>query len=360
MFDFLKRKSYKIEEENGTKKVVAKKYSEADFDSYIEQLNSDKEMLERIIKALGKIKAKFEDDDDIPDYMKNKIKGPVEYDFKEEDKIIKLFESLNMKPLAEEVNKISKDTDKAQQVSNEETSDLEDKTTSTDTEGSVLDLFNTGNTGGSTTKTEGQEQSKQDLEKAASLKRSADLNPGSSKYRAEGIKERLLEINKEVINVKTPGVTYVGGVGKDVITPGPKSTLVRVTEETVRPNNVVQNVKIKIMRDEGTKERLLPDHNIKMPVGDTVVRHANESISIKGNPTPEEEKQIDEILKKEGETPESKQQQLNNKNLGGKASLYNTVMSKIFAETNEEDIEINEEVENKKTPTSLQEALDNI
>lgn len=404
MFDFLKRKSYDIEFVNGTKKLVIAK----NVNSTLEGLS------ERFQKILDTLKTKL--NVDTPKFKKEKdeyVKG-LEESIKEINDFLEAYEKVNnlkdiskYKDLSKKLDKYFKnlrkvgididfdeqlgintdngdnadttevtvtETAKTEQPKEESiTKDTEE--TSEETNEGDEDLNIESISGDISTEDNKDEQSKEEsMEKKTSLsskdfRLTADKDPGSSKYRAEGIKERLLEINKEVVNVKTPGVTYVGGVGKDIITPGPKSTMVRVKEEVVRPNNVVQNVKIKIMRDEGEKGKLLPEKNIKMPKGDIIVKKAekfdNMDIEKVNKLDPEKRKKLFEDLKNDDVNTDAILEQNGVK----KGSLYDQAMTKIFAEFNNktefDDVEVNDDTNNQtinaleelKLPGDVEEAL---
>ena len=182
------------------------------------------------------------------------------------------------------------------------------------------------------------------VEKDSIVKIAADTNPASSKYRAEGIKEKLLEINKEVAVKSDNKVQNIGDNTKGIITPGDKGTIVKVKEETVKPDIVVENVKIKIIRDDGEFEKLFPEKNIKFPKGDKVVLKANdqnvEIDTTKLQTKPEDIK--DKVAKavEKGDPTEIKQV-VNETGVGKTetASIYNQVMNTVFNRSAEAEVE---------------------
>lgn len=386
MFDFLKRKSYKIENVNGIKKLVIAKDVNSELENFKKTFEKQLEIINGIelLKNSDIQKDLSEKVNEIKTYLENVEKMEESFNALEDlskykslakdlDKNIsniqKIIDKLGKssttqgekEKLVEKVEEVAGvDTDTAESNPQEEAPKTEEPnkeeapekpaTEEADKEedaGFDIDsLFSNDSAEGD--KEEGME--KKTSLSSKDLKRTADKDPGSSKYRAEGIKERLLEINKEVVNVKTPGVTYIGGVDKSVITPGPKSTSVKVKEEVVRPDIVVQNVKIRIMRDEGEKGKLLPNKNIKMPKGDVVVKKAAtdnqkfQQLSEDNKKKVEQEKQealkaganaqkIDEIDKKYNIYTESEDES------SVTASLYDQAMTKIFADfNNDEDL----------------------
>lgn len=386
MFDFLKRKSYKIENVNGIKKLVIAKDVNSELENFKKTFEKQLEIINGIelLKNSDIQKDLSEKVNEIKTYLENVEKMEESFNALEDlskykslakdlDKNIsniqKIIDKLGKssttqgekEKLVEKVEEVAGvDTDaaesnpqeeapKTEEPNKEETPEkpaTEEADKEEDAEFDIDSLFSNDSAEGD--KEEGME--KKTSLSSKDLKRTADKAPGSSKYRAEGIKERLLEINKEVVNVKTPGVTYIGGVDKSVITPGPKSTSVKVKEEVVRPDIVVQNVKIRIMRDEGEKSKLLPEKNIKMPKGDVVVKKAAtdnqkfQQLSEDNKKKVEQEKQealkaganaqkIDEIDKKYNIYTESEDES------SVTASLYDQAMTKIFADfNNDEDL----------------------
>lgn len=380
MFDFLKRKSYDIEIVNGMKKLVIAK----DLKKELNEIKSD---LEGKLETINNIKVLDGSDlqKDLQDKLK-KINDYLESVDKTEEAFNELEEMSEYKEFRRDLDKklsgVQKALEKLQKpkTTNKEQQELvEEIQEDAGVENAVVQDLTQGNTNGgdtTTTETTGDSTSTTDvnstqnkgenLEKeitqsvsSKDIKVTADKAPGSSKYRAEGIKERLLEINKEVVNVKTPGVTYVGGVDKSVITPGPKSTMVRVKEEVVRPNNVVEHVKIKIMREEGEKERLLPDRNIKMPKGDNVILKAStDTIELKKNLPQNQKEEAIEILKDPNKSDDTKETELKAKGFG--ASLYDEAMFRIFSSENV-DIETSEDKESDiNTENEAQKLIDNL
>ena len=351
MFDFLKRKSYDIEIVNGMKKLVIAK----DLKKELNEIKSD---LEGKLETINNIKVLDGSDlqKDLQDKLK-KINDYLESVDKTEEAFNELEELSTYKDFRRDLDKklsgVQKALDKLQKpkTTNQEQQEIvEEIQENAGVENATVEDLKEDTTEGTNEQSEidsNLEQNKEEsLDKeikqsvnSKDIKVTADKAPGSSKYRAEGIKERLLEINKEVVNVKTPGVTYVGGVGKDVITPGPKSTMVRVKEEVVRPNNVVEHVKIKIMREEGEKERLLPDRNIKMPKGDVVVKKAAtdnkkvEQLSADQKAQYLSEKEKAQIEKQ----PAEKLDEIDRKFNVQQSSIYDEVMFKVFAENNKNE-----------------------
>ena len=188
-----------------------------------------------------------------------------------------------------------------------------------------------------------------DLGKAAStekefiVKTAADTNPASSKYRAEGIKEKLLEINKEVAVKSDNKVQNIGNNTKGIITPGDKGTIVKVKEETVKPDTVVENVKIKIIRDDGEFEKLFPEKNIKFPTGDKVIIKASDNnVEID---TAVLQTKPEEVKEKVGEAIESGDptkinQVVKETGVEKKASIFDQVMDTVFNRSAEaEDVD---------------------
>ena len=358
MFDFLKRKSYDIEIVNGMKKLVIAK----DLKKELNEIKSD---LEGKLETINNIKVLDGSDlqKDLQDKLK-KINDYLDSVSKTEEAFNELEEMSAYKEFRRDLDKklsgVQKALDKLQKpkTTNQEQQEIvEEIQENAGVENATVEDLKQGNTNDedttttetigdstSTTDKNSTQNKEENLEKeirqsvnSKDIKVTADKAPGSSKYRAEGIKERLLEINKEVVNVKTPGVTYVGGVDKSVITPGPKSTIVKVKEEVVKPNKVIEQVKIKIMRDEGEKGKLLPNKNIKMPKGDVVVKKAatdNQKVKQLS-----EDQQAQYYAEKEKAKLENKSaEELDNidKKFNVQQSLYDEVMFKVFAENNTE------------------------
>lgn len=348
MFDFLKRKSYDIEIVNGMKKLVIAK----DLKKELNEIKSD---LEGKLETINNIKVLDGSDlqKDLQDKLK-KINDYLESVDKTEEAFNELEELSTYKEFRRDLDKklsgVQKALDKLQKpkTTNQEQQEIvEEIQENAGVENATVEDLKEDTTEGTNEQSETDanlEQNKEEnLEKeitqavsSKDIKVTADKAPGSSKYRAEGIKERLLEINKEVVNVKTPGVTYVGGVDKSVITPGPKSTIVKVKEEVVKPNKVVEQVKITIMRDEGEKGKLLPNKNIKMPKGDNVILKANKLENMDtekvDNLDPEKRKKLFEELSEDDINTDTILEQNGVK----KSSLYDEVMFKIFAGDNTE------------------------
>lgn len=348
MFDFLKRKSYDIEIVNGMKKLVIAK----DLKKELNEIKSD---LEGKLETINNIKVLDGSDlqKDLQDKLK-KINDYLESVDKTEEAFNELEELSTYKEFRRDLDKklsgVQKALDKLQKpkTTNQEQQEIvEEIQENAGVENATVEDLKEDTTEGTNEQSETDanlEQNKEEsLDKeikqsvnSKDIKVTADKAPGSSKYRAEGIKERLLEINKEVVNVKTPGVTYVGGVDKSVITPGPKSTIVKVKEEVVKPNKVVEQVKITIMRDEGEKGKLLPNKNIKMPKGDNVILKANKLENMDtekvDNLDPEKRKKLFEELSEDDINTDAILEQNGVK----KSSLYDEVMFKIFAEDNTE------------------------
>lgn len=368
MFDFLKKKSYSIETVNGIKKLVIAKDVNGELENFKKTFEKQLEIINGIelLKNSDIQKDLSEKVNEIKTYLENVEKMEESFNALEDlSKYKSLAKDLdkNISNIQKIIDKLGKssttqgekeklvkkveeaagvDTDATESKPQEETPETpeapktEESNEEENAEFDIDSLFSNDSAEGN--KEEGME--KKTSLSSKDLKRTADKAPGSSKYRAEGIKERLLEINKEVVNVKTPGVTYVGGVDKSVITPGPKSTSVKVKEEVVRPDIVVQNVKIRIMRDEGEKGKLLPEKNIKMPKGDIVVKKAaTDNQKVKQLP---EDKRAEYYAKKEKAKLENKSAEefdMIDKEFGVSASLYDQAMNKIFADfNNNEDL----------------------
>lgn len=348
MFDFLKRKSYDIEIVNGMKKLVIAK----DLKKELNEIKSD---LEGKLETINNIKVLDGSDlqKDLQDKLK-KINDYLESVDKTEEAFNELEELSTYKEFRRDLDKklsgVQKALDKLQKpkTTNQEQQEIvEEIQENAGVENATVEDLKEDTTEGTNEQSETDSNLEQNKEESLDkeikqsvnskdIKVTADKAPGSSKYRAEGIKERLLEINKEVVNVKTPGVTYVGGVDKSVITPGPKSTIVKVKEEVVKPNKVVEQVKITIMRDEGEKGKLLPNKNIKMPKGDNVILKANKLENMDtekvDNLDPEKRKKLFEELSEDDINTDAILEQNGVK----KSSLYDEVMFKIFAEDNTE------------------------
>lgn len=103
--------------------------------------------------------------------------------------------------------------------------------------------------------------------------KTAAEDPGGKKYRDQGIKEKLLYVNKIVENLKTSApVENAGTIPSTVISEGPKSKLMPETRWLTKPDKIVpQKANTPIEREEGEKGKLLADPKVKMPVGEKVV-----------------------------------------------------------------------------------------
>ena len=312
MFDFLKKKSDTVAQENDMSKLV----TAADMSKAAEEA----------LKALESLPENYIKD--LIEYLKSSIEhGNISKDFLK--MVMKIVDAVSTKKAKEVQKSLDAETPapKPKEEKKEEPKKEEPK------KDDVLDL------GG-------------DLGKAAStekesiIKTAADTNPASSKYRAEGIKEKLLEINKEVAVKSDNKVQNIGNNTKGIITPGDKGTIVKVKEETVKPDKVVENVKIKIIRDDGEFEKLFPEKNIKFPTGDKVVIKANtnntdvEIDTAKLQTKSEDEKeQIGEAIES-GDSTKIKQV-VEQTGVGKKdSSIFNQVMQTVFNRSAEaEDIE---------------------
>ena len=300
MFDFLKKKSDTVAQENDMSKAA-----------------------EEALKALESLPENYIKD--LIEYLKSSIEhGNISKDFLK--MIMKIVDAVSTKKAKEVQKSLDAETPapKPKEEKKEEPKKEEPK------KDDVLDL------GG-------------DLGKAAStekesiIKTAADTNPASSKYRAEGIKEKLLEINKEVAVKSDNKVQNIGNNTKGIITPGDKGTIVKVKEETVKPDTVVENVKIKIIRDDGEFEKLFPEKNIKFPTGDKVVIKASDNnVEID---TAALQTKPEEVKEKVGEAIESGDptkinQVVKETGVEKKASIFDQVMDTVFNRSAEaEDIE---------------------
>lgn len=338
MFDFFKKKSYTVTQENGMKKIIAKKYSKETFDEYITKLTEKKEMLDKIIGGLNSVKELYAIVDKIPESMKDKIKISVDYNFKSEDNLIKAFNDFDIKALGDAVKEAKDVKDDAKEVSKskEEPKKEEPKKEEKSNE-AINDILNLGGD-------IKDEKNEANVKKDSIVKVAADTNPASSKYRAEGIKEKLLEINKEVAVKSDNKVQNIGNNTKGIITPGDKGTIVKVKEETVKPDIVVENVKIKIIRDDGEFEKLFPEKNIKFPTGDKVVIKASDNnVEIDTAVLQTKSKEIKDKVAKAVEkgNPAEIEQVVNETGVGktGTASIYDQVMNTVFNRSAEADTE---------------------
>lgn len=321
MFDFFKKKSYTVTQENGMEKLI----TAADM----------KKDAEEALKALEALPDNYIKD--LIEYTKSSIEhGNISKEFLK--MIQKIVDAVSTKK-AKEVQKSLDDEAPAPKPKEEKKEEPKKEEPKKD---NIIDF------GGNLDK----DIKEGDLGKAAnsandSLVRVAvDTNPASSKYRAEGIKEKLLEINKEVAVKSDNKVQNIGNNTKGIITPGDKSTVVKVKEETVRPDTVVNNVKIKIIRDEGEFEKLFPEKNIKFPTGDKVVLKAsnqNADTSTTNNSTnipkvtftestTADQKKLEEagnILNDPNTSKEQKVEELKSKGYV-ESSIYDQVMNTVF------------------------------
>lgn len=377
MFDFLKKKSYDIEFVNGTKKLVIAKNVNSTLeglskrfqkildvlktklnvdtpkfkkekDEYVKDLEESIKEINDFLEAYEKVNnlkdiSKYKDlSKKLDKYSKNLLKVGIDIDF-DEQSVTNTDNSNNTDTTEVTVTETAKTEQPKEESATKDTEKETSEETNKGEEGfdmnSILEDVSTDNSNEQSKKESLDKEIKQSVN-SKDIKVTADKAPGSSKYRAEGIKERLLEINKEVVNVKTPGVTYVGGVGKDVITPGPKSTIVKVKEEVVRPNNVVEHVKIKIMRDEGEKERLLPDRNIKMPKGDVVVKKAaTDNKKVEQLSTDQKAQYLAEKEKAQIEKQPAEKLDDIDRKFNVQQSIYEEVMFKVFSNTEEKNVD---------------------
>lgn len=321
MFDFLKKKSYTVTQENGMEKLI----TAADM----------KKAAEESLKALEELPDNYIKD--LIDYTRSSIEhGNISKEFLK--MIEKIVDAVSTKKAKEVQKSLDGDAPAPKQEKKEEPAPKKEEKPKEDIN-NIIDL------GGDL-----KGDNKQELGKAASIEKdsivkvAADTNPASSKYRAEGIKEKLLEINKEVAIKSDNKIQNIGDNTKGVITPGDKSTVVKVKEETVKPDTVVENVKIKIIRDDGEFEKLFPEKNIKFPKGDKVVLKANnqnvEIDTAKLQTKPEEVK--DKVAEAVEDGDPTKIKQVVNETGVGKteiASIYNQVMSTVFNRSAEAEIE---------------------
>lgn len=321
MFDFLKKKSYTVTQENGMEKLI----TAADM----------KKAAEESLKALEELPDNYIKD--LIDYTRSSIEhGNISKEFLK--MIEKIVDAVSTKKAKEVQKSLDGDAPAPKQEKKEESAPKKEEKPKEDIN-NIIDL------GGDL-----KEDNKQELGKAASIEKdsivkvAADTNPASSKYRAEGIKEKLLEINKEVAIKSDNKIQNIGDNTKGVITPGDKSTVVKVKEETVKPDTVVENVKIKIIRDDGEFEKLFPEKNIKFPKGDKVVLKANdqnvEIDTAKLQTKPEEVK--DKVAKAVEEGDPTKIKQVVTETGVGKtetASIYNQVMRTVFNRSAEAEVE---------------------
>ena len=317
MFDFLKKKPYTVTQENGMEKLI----TAADM----------KKEAEEALKALEALPENYIKD--LIDYTKSSIEHEnISKEFLKALK--KLVDAVSTKEAKKIQKNLSGDETPAPKQEKKDTPAPKKEEKSNEELGDILNL-------GGDVKDEKKAAS---VEKDSIVKIAADTNPASSKYRAEGIKEKLLEINKEVAVKSDNKVQNIGDNTKGIITPGDKGTIVKVKEETVKPDIVVENVKIKIIRDDGEFEKLFPEKNIKFPKGDKVVLKANdqnvEIDTTKLQTKPEDIK--DKVAKavEKGDPTEIKQV-VNETGVGKTetASIYNQVMNTVFNRSAEAEVE---------------------
>lgn len=309
MFDFLKKKSDTVAQENDMSKLV----TAADMSKAAEEA----------LKALESLPENYIKD--LIEYLKSSIEhGNISKDFLK--MIMKIVDAVSTKKAKEVQKSLDAETPapKPKEEKKEEPKKEEPK------KDDVLDLGVDLGKAAST-------------EKESIIKTAADTNPASSKYRAEGIKEKLLEINKEVAVKSDNKVQNIGNNTKGIITPGDKGTIVKVKEETVKPDTVVENVKIKIIRDDGEFEKLFPEKNIKFPTGDKVVIKASDNnVEID---TAVLQTKPEDVKEKVGEAIESGDptkinQVVKETGVEKTASIFDQVMSTVFNRNAEaEDIE---------------------
>lgn len=305
MFDFLKKKSYTVTQENGMEKLI----TAADLQKTAEEAVKKLEALpDNFIKDLiDYTKSSIEHQNLSRTYIKTLLDLVDAVSTKEAKKVQ---ENLNSEEAPKKEEK--KEESKKEEKSNEAINDI------LNLDGDIKDKKNEAN-----------------VKKDSIVKVAADTNPASSKYRAEGIKEKLLEINKEVAVKSDNKVQNIGDNTKGIITPGDKGTIVKVKEETVKPDIVVENVKIKIIRDDGEFEKLFPEKNIKFPKGDKVVLKANdqnvEIDTTKLQTKPEDIKNKVAEAVEEGD-PTKIKQVVTETGVGKTetASIYNQVMNTVF------------------------------
>lgn len=350
MFDFLKKKSYTVTQEKGMQKLV----TAADM----------KKAAEDALKALESLPENYIKD--LIEYLKSSIEH--ENISKEFLKMIeKIVDAVSTKKAKEVQKSMNAETPAPKQEKKEEPKLELPKDEAPKKDGkkdNVIDF------GGNLNK----DIKEDDLGKAANFNNdtlvrvAVDTNPASSKYRAEGIKEKLLEINKEVAVKSDNKVQNIGNNTKGIITPGDKSTVVKVKEETVKPDMVVENVKIKIIRDEGEFEKLFPEKNIKFPIGDKVVIKANNEFVInteKFNTAPKsaqdkvknaldtkDTSQIDQALQETGIGTPANTNNTNSERKTSTGSIYDQVMNTVFNRSAETE-DMKEFTESLKNDLSL-------
>ena len=336
MFDFLKKKSYTVTQENGMEKLV----TAADINKAAEEA----------LKALEALPENYIKD--LIDYTKSSIEhGNISKEFLK--MIEKIVDAVSTKKAKEVQKSLDGDAPAPKQEKKEEPAPKKEEKPKEDIN-NIIDL------GGDL-----KGDNKQELGKAASIEKDSivrvavDTNPASSKYRAEGIKEKLLEINKEVAIKSDNKIQNIGDNTKGVITPGDRSTVVKVKEETVKPDIVVENVKIKIIRDDGEFEKLFPEKNIKFPKGDKVVLKANNNEfivntekfktapksaqdKVKNALDTEDTSQIDQALQETGIGTPANTNNTNSEMKTSTGSIYNQVMQTVFNRSAKDDESIEE------------------
>ena len=144
MFDFFKKKSYTVTQENGMKKIIAKKYSKETFDEYITKLTEKKEMLDKIIGGLNSVKELYAIVDKIPESMKDKIKISVDYNFKSEDNLIKAFNDFDIKALGDAVKEAKDVKDDAKEVSKSKEEPKKEEPKEEESNEALGDILNLG------------------------------------------------------------------------------------------------------------------------------------------------------------------------------------------------------------------------
>lgn len=326
MFDFFKKKSYTVTQENGMEKLI----TAADM----------KKDAEEALKALEALPDNYIKD--LIDYTKSSIEhGNISKEFLK--MIEKIVDAVSTKKAKEVQKSLDNEAPTPKQEKKEEPKlelPKDEAPKKDDKKDNVIDF------GGNLDK----DIKEGDLGKAASsnndslIRIAVDTNPASSKYRAEGIKEKLLEINKEVAVKSDNKVQNIGNNTKGIITPGDKSTVVKVKEETVRPDTVVNNVKIKIIRDEGEFEKLFPEKNIKFPTGDKVVLKASDqNVEIDTTKLQTKSEEIKDKVAKAVEkgNPTEIKQVVNETGVGktNTASIYDQVMNTVFNRSAEAEVE---------------------
>ena len=170
MFDFFKKKSYTVTQENGMEKLV----TAADINKAAEEA----------LKALEALPENYIKD--LIDYTKSSIDhGNISKEFLK--MIVKIVDAVSTKKAKEVQKSLDDETsvpkpkeEKKEEPKKEESKEEPKKDDTLDLGGDLGKVAN--------------------INKESIVRSAADTNPASSKYRAEGIKEKLLEINKEVCN----------------------------------------------------------------------------------------------------------------------------------------------------------------